>query len=166
MSTEAGGLIRLQFSRQYDWSSGDIAWFTQGRFSHVDALLPNGTLTGARSDRIQGIPPGVRNRPAGYAKWKYVSVMTMGVTRDQERAFYDFIASQVGKPYDGWDIWTIATGGRDRDWRADDAWICSELVTVAIEIALVFKEARVSASKIAPNPLYFACSVCGFRELP
>jgi uncharacterized protein YycO len=163
---ELPGLIQLQFSRQYDVTSGLIAWFTQGKYSHVDALLKDGTLTGARSDVVGNIPAGVRNRPAGYAHWKYVTVVALPVTLAQEKSFYDFNASQIGKPYDTSDIWSIATGARDRDWRADDSWICSELQTVALEIANVFQEPRVSASKVAPDPLYLACSVVGFRDLP
>lgn len=163
---ELPGLIQLQFSRQYDFTSGAIAWFTQGKFSHVDARLKDGTLTGARSDVVGIIPSGVRNRPAGYAHWKYVTWLSLPVTLEQEKAFYDFNASQIGKPYDTDDILGIAVGGRDRDWRADDSWICSELQTVALEMAGVFKEALVSASKISPDALFFACSVIGFQQDP
>ncbi len=161
----ASGLIALQFSRQYDVSSAVIAWAGAGRFSHVDALnMADGSLTGARSDKIGLKPAGVQTRPAGYARWKYVSVLTLDVSVAQQQAFYTFIGSQIGKPYDTPDIVDIAFGGRDRDWRADSAWICSELITVGLEKARVFKPALVSASKVAPNPLYFACSVLGFSQ--
>ena len=160
------GCIQLQFSRQYDWQSGLIAWFTQGKFSHVDAVLSDGTLTGARSDWIGNKPAGVQNRPAHYAKWKYVSVVTLAVPEQQQWKFYDFLDSQLGKPYDKSAIWGIATGGRERDWRADDSWICSELITVALEIANIIPITHVSASKIAPDPLFFGLSIAGFVEAP
>ncbi len=160
------GHIALQFSRQYGCSSAAIAWFTQGKYSHVDALLADGSLTGARSDVIGTIPAGVRNRPAHYTRWKYADVLEITVPSAQERLFYDFLASQIGKPYDTSAIWAIALAGHDRDWRADDSWICSELITVGLETARVFYAALVSASKIAPDPLFFACSVAGFAKTP
>ena len=161
------GRIELQFSRQYDLESAAIAWFTQGKFSHVDAVLPDDSLTGARSDVVhvngETIPAGVQNRPKLYAHWKYTTVLWIDVTNAQERLFYGFVQSQIGKPYDKADIWEIIVNGRDRDWQAVDSWICSELITVALEKALVFRPALVSASKIAPDPLYFACSIAGFQ---
>ena len=162
--------IRLQFSRQYDVESAVIAWGTQGKFSHVDAVLSDDSLTGARSDVVvtatATYDAGVQNRCANYAHWKYVTQLCVAVPKAQQMAFYDFVQSQIGKPYDSADIWDIVVGGRERDWRADDSWICSELATVALERALVFKPALVSASKISPDALYFACSIAGFQALP
>jgi hypothetical protein len=54
--------IKLRFVRGLDFSSRVIAWFSAGHLSHVDAVMPDGSLLGARSDVIKGIPTGVQIR--------------------------------------------------------------------------------------------------------
>ena len=124
-------MIRLQFVLGRGICSAAIAWFSAGTFSHVDAVLPDGYLLGARSDRIGGKAPGVQIRPPGYEKWKSRVVMTLAVDRDTEAAFLRFLNAQIDKPYDSTAIWGFATG---RDWRNPDEWFCSELQTAALEI--------------------------------
>lgn len=46
--------IKLQFVREKDLSSQVIAWFSAGHVSHVDTVLDDGRLLGARSDRVGG----------------------------------------------------------------------------------------------------------------
>jgi hypothetical protein len=53
-------MIRLQFVLGTGLSSQAIAWFSAGHFSHVDAVLPDNRLLGARSDVVGGKPPGYR----------------------------------------------------------------------------------------------------------
>jgi hypothetical protein len=155
-------MIELQFSYQHDAGSWVIAWGTQGLWSHVDARKRDGTLQGARSDAVGGKPPGVQLRPAGYAHWTRVGVLRLEVQEEQEAAFWSFWDAQLGKPYDMVDILDIALD-EPRDWRKDDAWICSEGIQVSLEVGAVFKPALVSESLISPNALYYACSCVGFE---
>src|SRR5579859_5987874 len=94
------GQIRLQFVMGRGLSSQAIAWFSAGTVSHVDAVLPDGRLLGARFDKVGGQPPGVRIRPPNYEPWKSRNLYTLDVTPVQESRFYDFLTDQLGKPYD------------------------------------------------------------------
>ncbi len=148
------GLFRLQFVLGYGVVSRAIAYGSAGHFSHVDAVLPSGSLYGARSDRIvtpQGvvIEPGVQVRPPFYEKWKERVVMAIPITPDQERALWWFEAQQEGKRYDQSAIFAFFTG-RVRDWREDDSWFCSELQTAAPEFSGVFPTIYTPASKVTP----------------
>jgi uncharacterized protein YycO len=143
-------VIRMQFVLGSGLSSRAIAWFSSGHFSHVDAILPNGRLLGARSDQIGHVPPGVEIRAPFYEKWKERVVMTLVTDRAKERAFYDFLHAQLGKPYDKTAIWGFVTG---RDWRDDKAWFCSELQTAALEIAGIFPTLYAPRNKITPATL-------------
>lgn len=140
-------------------SSQLIAAFSAGHLSHVDCLLPSGLLLGARSDRVGGVPAGVRIRPQSYANFTRVEVMDVPSTAQQTRAFHRFLIKQIGKPYDHQAIFAFAL---NRDWREDDAWICSELQAAALEHAGVFRSPLyLAANKITPVALAFAASVIG-----
>ena len=152
--------IRLQFSRQADVLSSMIAWYGGAPFSHVDAVLPDGRLLGARSDKQGGMPKGVQIRPPDYARFAVKVVFTLGCTDAQEGAFYDFLHKQIGKPYDHSAIMGFVTG---RNWRQDGAWICSELVSRAAEIASIMPYAYLAANKISPGTAAFGFSVLGAR---
>lgn len=148
--------IQLQFVRQADFASEAIAWFTQGNFSHVDAVLPNGELLGARHDSVGGKPPGVQLRPEDYAEWALQVRFTIPCTGDVASHFYNFLLGQIGKPYDMSVIYGFITG---RNWRQRDSWICSELQAAAMEHAGIVRPLYLSASKIAPSALALVSSV-------
>ncbi len=93
-------MVRLQFVCGDDLSSDVIAWFSAGHFSHVDALLDDGRLLGARSDFVGGKPAGVQIRPADYSKWSRRVIFTLPATPQQEAAYLNFLYGQIGKPYD------------------------------------------------------------------
>lgn len=150
--------IRLQFSRQADPVSSLIAWMGSAPFSHTDIILPDGNLLGARSDRVVGKPPGVQIRPPGYAKFAARVIFTLQCTDAQAGAFYDFLHKQIGKPYDKWTILGFVTG---RNWRQDNAWICSELVVRAAEIATIIPYVYLAANKISPGAAALAFSAIG-----
>jgi len=126
--------IKLQFVCEAALSSQIIAWFSSGYFSHVDAVLHNGYLLGARNDwtgkGAAVVPPGVRIRPPGYRKFSRRVVMDVPATSVQTKNFYDYLMMQLGKPYDHRAILGFLF---NRDWREDDSWICSELQTAAGE---------------------------------
>jgi hypothetical protein len=134
-----------------------IAWFGAGQFSHVDAVLHHGYLMGARHDSLGGKPPGVWARPPGYDKWTRRVVMEVPATPEQTKAFYDFMWAQEGKPYDSEAIWGFIVG---RDWREDDSWICSEVVTAAGE-ASVLPQLFLAKNRINPGMCAMAYSAIG-----
>lgn len=148
-------MIRLQFSRQAGIASGAIAWFSSGNLSHVDAMLPDGSLLGARSDAVGGQPPGVRIRPQGYAKFAVRVIMEIPCGSFRERTFYAFLHSQKGKPYDKKAIWAFVA---NRNWRDQDSWICSELQASAGEVAGIWPKLYLAANKITPVALALVAS--------
>jgi uncharacterized protein YycO len=148
-------VIRLQFVAEKGWSSDLIGWFGAGHFSHVDAVLDDGRLLGARSDKVGGQPAGVHIRPPDYLKFSRRVVFTIPATPAQEIDFAAFETAQIGKPYDSMAIFAFVV---DRDWRTDDSWICSELVARALEVGKVVPKLFLDASKISPVPLALTVS--------
>lgn len=150
--------VQVQFVRQADPISSGIAWFGGSPFSHVDAVLPDGTLLGARSDRVGGKPSGVQIRPPNYEKFAARVRFSVPATDAQAGAFYDFLHKQVGKPYDRSAILGFVTG---RNWRHEDQWICSELIARAGEMSTIFPFLYLAANKITPGSCALAFSAIG-----
>lgn len=150
--------IRLQFVLGTAWSSQVIAWFSAGHFSHVDAVLPDGNLLGAREDSVGGYPQGVHVRDPHYDTFIKRVLMTVPATEEQEAKFYAFLYAQIGKPYDYAAEFAFIL---NRDWRQDDKWICSELVAAAGEAAGILPKLYLSANKITPVACALAYSAVG-----
>jgi hypothetical protein len=150
--------VKLQFVLGNGLSSQAIAWFSSGTFSHVDAVLPDGTLLGARSDGCGGQQPGVRIRPPAYETWKRRVVMSYPVPPAAEAKLYKFLKEQLGKPYDKTAIWGFAAG---RDWRDPKDWFCSELQAAAMEAAGIIPTLYTPTSKITPATLATLFSAIG-----
>jgi hypothetical protein len=142
-------MIRLQFVLGTGISSQAIAWFSAGVFSHVDAVLSDGTLLGARSDKADGIS-GVAVRKPFYERWKRRVVMSLTVEPQKETLFNQFLDRQIGKPYDNTAIWGFVAG---RNWREEDSWFCSELLTAALETATIFPTLYTPRDKVTPAAL-------------
>jgi hypothetical protein len=148
--------ITLQFSALDDVVSLAIRAFSHGPFSHVDAVLPNGSLLGARSDQLGSVPAGVQIRRPGYVEFSALRHVVLPTTPDCDLAFYDFLRTQIGKPYDHSAILGFAL---DRDWRQPDSWFCSELIAAALEKARYFSFCLAApANKITPADLLLALS--------
>lgn len=94
--------------------------------SHVEAVMPEGDIVGAHADG------GVMARQPGYDKGETTREVFVSLECDNEteRKFCEFMRSQVGKPYD---MTAIAAFMLGRDWREQDSWFCSELITAALE---------------------------------
>lgn len=157
-------VIRWQFVCEADLASRTIAWFSAGHFSHVDCVLDedDDALIGARSDHVAGVKPGVRVRPAGYARFTHRTVLQMSCTVAQKRAYMGFLRAQVGKPYDSEALWAFVF---NRDWRAPDSWICSELQAAACEASGLVRKLFLAANKITPVALALALSAAGAIEI-
>jgi hypothetical protein len=103
------GAITLQFVTCSDPDSWAIRTFQRGGCSHVGSVMDDGRLLGARLDG------GVQIRPPNYEKFSRVERVVISVPYYKERAYWDFLKAQVGKPYDKLAIAAlllIATGAR------------------------------------------------------
>lgn len=150
--------IVMQFSAQADFGAELIEWFGHGAFSHVDSVLEDGRLLGARSDVCAGVPPGVQIRPQHYAPFSRVLRVELPAPEGVVRAYYEFVLAQVGKPYDKLGIAGFVVG---RDWRDLAAWFCSELNGRGLEPDVSgYFAYRLStpANKLTPPDLVLVCS--------
>jgi hypothetical protein len=149
------GAITLQFVGNDSLGSKLIEWYDHGQYSHVDTVLPDGSLLGARNDVIGSIPAGVQIRPAGYVLGDRMKRVVLPCSDAKEQNYYDFVRAQIGKPYDQKAIAAFFTG---RDWRNEDQWFCSELVAAGLEDATVFCPLSAPVNKIAPDDLLLVIS--------
>lgn len=149
--------INLQFSVCDDLGSWLIRQYDHGPWSHVDAVLPEGGLLGARNDIVSGIPAGVHIRPPGYHAFLGTKIITVPCADALTGLFYAFLRGQIGKPYDQT---AIAGFVFQRDWREHDSWFCSELQATAMETVGIFPHKLATPTeKLTPSGLYLACSV-------
>ena len=81
-----------------DLGSALIRAFDHGKYSHVDAIVPGGSLLGARNDALGGMPAGVQLRGPGYATFSAVKRVDLETTPECAMCFYDFLNKQIGKP--------------------------------------------------------------------
>lgn len=151
------GSVNLQFSVCDDLGSWAIRQYDHGSFSHVDAILTDGSLLGSRDDEVGGKPSGVQIRPAGYLNFMATKHLSIPCSDEVQDAFYAIWKSQIGKPYDRSAIMGFVF---ERDWRQTDSWFCSEGVTWSAEQSKLFPFLlAMPSSKVTPNGLYLACSV-------
>lgn len=152
--------IALQFVLGKGWSSRAIAWWGQsyGGFSHVDAVLADGTLLGARSDAVGGQAPGVRIRPPDYEKWARRAVVTIPSTDAQAANWEGYLRTQVGDPYDKADILGLILG---IPLMSAGHWICSALQFSALRVIGKAPPVPQIPQQIPPNMLYFGALLIG-----
>lgn len=159
--------IAIQFVLGADWSSRFIAWYGQGYggYSHVDAVLADGSLIGARSDRIGGVSPGVQHRPANYARWKRRTLVTFPHTEGAYPGWVSWLDRQIGAGYDKGDILGFILGV---SLMQEGHWICSALQDAALEQKQLLPPTPIPPQQITPNSLYLMCIAAGAtsKELP
>lgn len=146
-------MIDIRFVTCRDPVSAGIRAFEYGFWaSHVEALMPDGTLLGAHYDG------GVQARERGYDKGKfsqelYVQIPAPPVMTD---AFHSFLREQIGKPYD---VDAIAGIVAQRDWQEPDSWICSELIAAALSASGYFPQhLAVEFNHITPRDVLLVLS--------
>jgi hypothetical protein len=148
--------VTLQFSRMNDLGSDFIRLYDHGSWSHVDNVLPDGSLLGARDDTCGGKPEGVQIRPDGYLPFTATKRVVLMCTTTQSDVWLSFIQAQIGKPYDET---AIAGFVLNRDWRRDDSWFCSELACAALETSKIFPfPLAAQANKVTPDDLFLVAS--------
>lgn len=123
--------------------------------THVEAELPNGSYIGAMfKDGVQ-----VRNR--GYDKGKFLKeeFVNIDATAEQEIKFYNFLESQINKPYDVWAVASFVFAdwfNYCREWEANDSWYCSEYQAAGCAVAGWFSDQLIRhASHISVRDLYY-----------
>lgn len=141
--------IVLQFSTENAVGSWAIREFEHGWASHVDTVLPDNRLLGARH------LGGVQIREADYARFSRVQRLELPTTEAIAAVYSAFLTSQLGKPYDLTAVVSFAVG---RTWRELDSWFCSELVAAGLEASGLVPSLDAPASRVTPEMLLFLCS--------
>jgi hypothetical protein len=151
------GAITLQFVGNRSFGSTLIQWFDHGTYSHVDTVLADGSLLGARDDKIGDVPAGVQIRPATYVAGYATKIVVLPCSGEVEKAYYDFVRAQIGKPYDSLAIAAFAIG---RDWMNPDAWFCSEMVVAGmVDSKYLVHKPSAPCNKLAPDDALLICSM-------
>jgi hypothetical protein len=146
--------IQLNFVCGTSIASAAISWFGFGPkgFSHVDAIMPDGMMLGARATRIGSVPAGVQLRKPGYLKWERQAVVTIPSTPQQEEAWQKWLMSKINSPYDEKAILGFLL---DQSWSTPGDYICSALQTGALkEIGVLKRPTPVRDSQITPDSLF------------
>jgi hypothetical protein len=143
------GTLTYQFVTTNDFVDFLIRYGTRWDYSHVDCVLPDGTLLGAQWD-------GVKIRQPNYKPFtKVLQVSFETPYADDIRAL---LKTQIGKPYDFKSVFGFTIG--NRDWRNPDAWFCSELQTWAAEQCGFFNQHPLDlpVDRISPRDQYLLFS--------
>lgn len=136
--------VTIQFSSLKDsWLSKLIEWFTWGNYAHVDVVLPNGDLIGARL--FGGVR--IRRDDLAYSKVKRYAVDVPESTAD---AIYATLRHEVGAGYDWLGILSFPLRLR---WNRPSKWFCSELVAWAFYINGVRLVAEPRFERLSPRDL-------------
>lgn len=146
-------MITLRFVTDGTPVSAGIRAFEYGFWaSHVEALMPDGTLLGAHYDG------GVMARPHDYDAGRFTreEYREIAASPDETARFHDFLRAQIGKPYD---VTAIAAFVLGRDWREQDSWFCSELIGAALaECGYFAHELATSFNHITPRDVLLIVS--------
>jgi hypothetical protein len=153
--------VRLQFVLGSGLSSRLISWWGQGYggYSHVDAVLSDGMLLGARSDAVGGVQPGVRIRPPEYEKWHRRCLVTIPATALEDDAWETWLRDHVGLGYDETDILGLILG---RPMMTAGHWICSAIQRRVLRVVgkLPQKSPEID-QQCPPNMLLSECVAIG-----
>jgi len=152
------GAITLQFMSDHSLGSTLIKWYDHGEFSHVDSVMPDGSLLGARDDTVYGIKPGVQIRPLSYSQQgQRVKRISLPCSDETERAYYKLLEIHLGRSYNRLAILAFFFG---KNWSGKGTWFCSQLVVeVLFQCGFLPHKPSTPAHKIAPDDLLLICSM-------
>jgi hypothetical protein len=152
--------VDLHFVATHGLSSWAIArWgVAEPEFSHVDILLPDGRLLGARDDYVGDIPPGVAIRPAKYRAWTRAKTVRFDCSPHDAYTALSWAYAERGKKYDQCAIFGFLLG---KGWHTTGHFICSALACLYLEKARVVAKPFVQPRTISPNTLYAMAGAAG-----
>ena len=146
-------MIRLRFVGGDDIVAAGISAAEYGHWcTHVEAVMPDGTLLGAHYEG------GVQARRPGYDAGKIRRELLVSIPADAAMtdAFHAFLRAQLGKPYDKRAILAFVLG---HEWQDPAAWFCSELQAAALAACTWFVSALATEfSHITPRDLLLIIS--------
>ena len=122
--------------------------------THSEAVLPDSQRIGSWYHK-----GGVRIEPPDYDTGTIKQELFIGLkaTDAQAEAFYVFLHSQIGKPYDALAIASFVSG---RDWQQPDSWSCSELIGAGLAACGLFPQhMAVKFSKVTPRDALLLASM-------
>ena len=159
-------MIRFQLVRGKGVSSKLIAWWGTGwnGYSHVDCLMADGSLIGARDDRLRMpsgrlVPPGIQVREPGYEVWDRRTVYTLVALQPVTDQWELYVRSHVGEKYDEQDILDLLLGRKPVD---HGRRICSAFATDSLQAVGVWPSVLSHPSlQTTPDTLAFGLSVGG-----
>lgn len=142
--------IGVRFSQTDGFSSKIIRWFTRSQWSHVDLVMPDGSLLGALP--FKGVVQRKEDKNKGETKTLYVRVPD-----EMANLVFNFAEEQLGKKYD----WIAIYGFVGRhDWQREGKWFCSELVFASIKKSGV-ELLHGKKWRISPRDLYLSPILSG-----
>jgi uncharacterized protein YycO len=130
--------MKLQFVATNTLPSEIITFYedpNRKTFSHVDFLMADGNLLGARASKIGKIPAGVQIRPPNYELFIKRFIVDIPATEQVNDQFLSFMVSKIGSPYDHKAIFGFALPGY---WHEKGAFICSALISAALKDCKIF----------------------------
>lgn len=139
--------MKIVFARRNTLGSWLLRFFTWSPYSHVGAIFEDNH--GAPLLVVHSTSPeGVHVTEWDKFSEQYNVCEVCEVSVPNEDAAFDFLQSQIGKPYD----WSAILGFifRASDWERDDAWFCNELVEAAL-VAGGKRRFRESLARITPR---------------
>lgn len=142
--------IKLQFSDERTIGQGLVRWWTGHWATHVDAVLPDGRLLGARPFS------GVQIREPDYHDFSRKEIVTISASAEAEEAFYSYLRDQVGK---GYDYGTVLNFVIPSIKQRNDRWACAELIAFGLTYASSVFPATIESSEYSPRDLYLLCKL-------
>lgn len=135
-----------------------VRWWTDSPYSHVELIMPNGTMTGITPPDH----PVVRTKSLGgveRADWNFAKsdweLVDIAVTEKQLNLLRRFIESTRGQGYD-W-MGMIISHLTPFKIRTPNKWYCSEWVAYALSVSkiLTWKQLKLyDTPRMAPGELY------------
>ena len=145
------GFARLRFvSTASNWLSMLIRFRTMADVSHVEAVLPDGTVIGAYFDGVKQMPGDYNG---GYTSQRFVDILMPQESIDH---WTNYLKSRVGREYD-WDA--IAGIALHLNLHKPRGLICSMLAALSLRESGVFRRPLSEpAHEITPRDLLLVLS--------
>ena len=130
-----------------NYASWVIRHLSHSPFSHVDLVMPNGTVLGASDSPnapvLLGNPRGVAIRPPDYEAFGLRKRMV--IKTPLADGIYAIAETQIGKPFDNTALYRFLSDAlpTSRSWQDSSAWFCAELLAFAFAIGGYWKMPKV-----------------------